>query len=73
MMFCLQGNYLSDLCVFEIGSSSWSNPSVVGSTPTPRGDTQMVCHPIPLDAYETVQTKGAELGLRGRCTIRRTG
>lgn len=38
----LQGNYLSDLCVYETGQQVWSQPSVVGTVPQPRSDTQMV-------------------------------
>jgi dynein heavy chain len=37
-----QGNYLSDLVVYETGQKAWSNPQVVGQTPAPRADTQMV-------------------------------
>ena len=40
-----QGDYVNDMCVLETGSNSWNRPKVLGNTPCPRGDTQIVYDP----------------------------
>eukprot|EP01035_Chromulina_nebulosa_P018310 gene18310-23996_t len=37
-----QGEYLNDVCVLETGSKTWTRPNVLGTIPTPRGETPAV-------------------------------
>jgi dynein heavy chain len=37
-----QGKYLNDMLVLDTGETEWSRPSVVGTAPSERGNTQMV-------------------------------
>ncbi|CAM9498163.1 unnamed protein product, partial [Phaeothamnion confervicola] len=37
-----QGDYLSDLCVLDTGSNTWSRPAVVGEGPAPRSDSPLI-------------------------------
>lgn len=40
-----QGSYLNDMIVYETGTDSWSNPSVLGKVPAERGETPMAYDP----------------------------
>jgi len=40
-----QGQYLNDTVVLETGTNTWTRPSVLGTIPTERGETQIVYDP----------------------------
>lgn len=40
-----QGQYLNDMVVLETGTLTWTRPTTLGSTPSERGETQIVYDP----------------------------